>query len=1427
MLKFYFSLTILWVVISTLNGMNSNILLHENDTIHISYVGQSTRIPVTLSSSTTMLKLSGLEIGMSYNIVINPGDIVTGSAEITYLDEKNENIPGKIIEFEATSELANLKLFTADIGELYYLSISEKVKENPGDPIVNNRNPPAITTNTAVTTNSLVQSILGCNCLTSSVAFSGNTNQRGTFANGTSSIGFGTGIILSTGNINVASGPNNNSLADGGYGNPGTDANLDALTGGNLFDVSKLEFDIIPSEDTISFEYVFASEEYCEYQGSIFNDVFGFFISGPGISGTQNLAVLPGVNSYVSVNNVNHNTNSAFYVGNIPPTGGASIQLSDNDCIGHPTTTAASTIDCQFDGYTTFLTAKRAVYPGQLYHIKVAIADVADGQYDSAVFIKSSDLTNNVNLVGSVVSSNPGNAIYEDCSNGSFKFTRQNGDINQPLTVTFEISPSSTATSDVDYIAFPLSITIPAGDSTYILQITLLPDSIQEGTETIILQLIPAATCQCLQVITMSILDSPNTFLTPTFYSVDPFCTGTSIPALPTVSNNGITGTWSPAINNSITTTYTFTPSEDQCANPTSMVISIYQPLTPTFNSVGPFCIGTSIPALPNVSNNGITGTWSPAINNSITTIYTFTPSEDQCANPTSMVISIYQPLTPTFNSVGSFCTGTSIPALPTVSNNGITGTWSPAINNSITTTYTFIPSGGQCATSTSIAITIDQPILPTFNSVSPFCSGTSIPALPTISNNGITGTWSPAINNITTTIYTFTPLPGQCATTTMLTISINAPVNPPPISPSQATVCSGQNIVLTASGGVSYLWNTGMNSASITVNPTQTTTYTVTVTNANGCTGTASRTVNLFSTPTVNISSDGIITSVDTINCGDVAQLQLNASLNAFPNIQWSPSTSISNLNIVNPFIYPCATTIYTATFTNTNGCSQSASVSIYVNNAPTMGNLSISTPSDTITLLDTLYLNVELNNINNLYSLYMKLKGDAAVSSYLTYAGYTAGTLLGTGGTIISTPPVVTSGVYDFGITKVGAVPGFSGNGIFYTFKFVTKNVTIPNNTQFCFYLDDISAYNSSGIQGGLINQSFFCYTFTDKLNVWPGDLNNSKTVTTADLLPIGYFYNSAGPSRANASIQRIAQPATLWGFGQASTSGSAYKTFADSNGDGVINNADQAAIGFNMGKIHAFWENLPDNLDRTVSDGDILVTASPSTINPADLPQIFNFEVTLQNTGGLSSLYGVSFNMLFDDEVFDLNTAYVDYSGTIFGNTGSDYINIEYNTDTTISIGLTRYANNSIKGNGKLCNIQLQTRPTFPGSINQTTIKTFVDAANTQAGDPLIIQSDDLIIDLENKTAVYDLGTNYVIVYPNPANDKFFIYFDELNVLSEGQQLMVYNYTGQKVFETEIDENPKAINTNLLGGSGFYTLVIKDYRDNVMEINKLIVK
>ena len=238
---------------------------------------------------------------------------------------------------------------------------------------------------------------------------------------------------------------------------------------------------------------------------------------------------------------------------------------------------------------------------------------------------------------------------------------------------------------------------------------------------------------------------SVNTLSTPLFPILGPYCSGTNIPPLPTTSTNNINGTWSPAINNQNTTTYSFLPNSGQCASSVNQTIQINPIQTPSFNTSGPYCSGDAIPNLPTSSLNNISGTWSPAINNLTSTTYTFTPGAQHCASSTTLTIDINPIITPEFQNIGPYCAGTGIPQLETTSINGITGVWSPAINNNASTNYTFTPNSGQCAANASMLIDINQPY--TTNQVVALCQN-QVPYVWNGQNLSVSGTYSVTLSS-------------------------------------------------------------------------------------------------------------------------------------------------------------------------------------------------------------------------------------------------------------------------------------------------------------------------------------------------------------------------------------------------------------------------------------------------------------------------------------------------------------------------------------------------------------------------------------------------------------------------------------------------------------------------------------------------------
>ena len=332
--------------------------------------------------------------------------------------------------------------------------------------------------------------LIGGNCFDiSGVTFTGNAGQIGTFSNGQTNVGFNTGVIMATGDINVAPGPNDQDGASGGYGNSTPDGDLGTLTGGALFDMANIEFDFTPTQSPVTFNFVFASEEYCEYVGTQFNDVFGFFISGPGIlGGQQNIALIPATSTPVAINNVNHLSYSGYYVNNQPASSG-------NLC-GQTASASPVTNELQYDGFTRKFTAVANVQPCQTYHIKLKIADVGDGVWDSAVFLNagSFDAGGNASVAWEVNGVLDAEEVYEGCGTVKLIFDRVGGNPSLPMPVQFSVS--GTATSILDYSAIPPVVVIPAGQDKYELTINIVNDLITEGPETVIIKL--NNPCSCL-----------------------------------------------------------------------------------------------------------------------------------------------------------------------------------------------------------------------------------------------------------------------------------------------------------------------------------------------------------------------------------------------------------------------------------------------------------------------------------------------------------------------------------------------------------------------------------------------------------------------------------------------------------------------------------------------------------------------------------------------------------------------------------------------------------------------------------------------------------------------------------------------------------------------------------------------------------------
>ncbi len=228
----------------------------------------------------------------------------------------------------------------------------------------------------------LATQLAGPGVTVTNATYTGDPSASGSFNALGTNLGMGSGILLTTGSAVNAIGPNVSPGITTDFGLPG-DSMLSVYADTTTLDAAILEFDFVPQNDTLIFRYVFGSDEYPEYVCSPFNDVFGFFLSGPGIVGSPNIALIPGTALPVAINTINSGT-PGQYGTNGPNCGLAYPNLYIDN-------TNSTTIE--YDGMTVVMLAKAIVIPCQTYHLKLAIADAGDGAWDSGVFFEKGSLS--------------------------------------------------------------------------------------------------------------------------------------------------------------------------------------------------------------------------------------------------------------------------------------------------------------------------------------------------------------------------------------------------------------------------------------------------------------------------------------------------------------------------------------------------------------------------------------------------------------------------------------------------------------------------------------------------------------------------------------------------------------------------------------------------------------------------------------------------------------------------------------------------------------------------------------------------------------------------------------------------------------------------------------------------------------------------
>ncbi len=733
--------------------------------------------------------------------------------------------------------------------------------------------------------NELAQLLVGGGVIVSNVTINCDSAGYGSFDGSACNVGMNSGVLLTSGFRVNAEGPNDETGVTGNVNRAG-DVDLNkAIPGYTTYDACVMEFDIFAIADTIKFNYVFGSDEYLEFVNSSFNDVFGFFISGPGITGPYssppafpggaiNIALVPGTNIPVAINTVNNISNSAYY--NVNGTGLTSPQNTDPYYI-------------QYDGFTKVLTAVAVVQPCQTYHLKLAVADAGDHILDSGVFIEAGSLTSTgIQLEATTSVGNNYPYAVEGCNQGIFTFTRTKVD-STDLVVHFVIG--GTAVNGTDYTWIPDSITIPANQSSANLIINPVIDGLAEPMERVLIYLVDPCFGNPIDSAWIDIIDFVQA-QAPADTTICPFDTiqltasgGVDYTWLPasSVSNDSITSPW---LFPMITTTYTVGAGVAGCWAFDSFTVYV-NPLPPV--NAGPdidLCIGSN----SQVQATGATSyLWSPSFGLSdpnipdpiagptVTTTYTLTGTDSiGCINFDSMTVFVHPlPVAGILQNDTTICPGEPFQLNAT---GGVFYSWTPG---------TFLNDS-----------TLANPVAQ-INSPQVF---------------SVTVTDSFGCQNGDWIVLTLHP-------------------NPSVIAGPDTAVCPGQSVQLFADNGVSYSWippgHLDNPSAQQPVTVIDTTTwFIVTITDLNGCHASDSVLITVYPPAQPDAGPD------QSIYRGESAQFSATGGTSFI----WAPPGSLDDPYIPDPLAHPVYTTTYTVTVTTDNGCTGKDSVTVFVDARPTI---------------------------------------------------------------------------------------------------------------------------------------------------------------------------------------------------------------------------------------------------------------------------------------------------------------------------------------------------------------------------------------------------------------------------------------------------------------------------------------------------------
>lgn len=501
-MRMNFTLSVAWML-----GILSLSLTLKAQETQVQMDGTALRAEITLTEGVHTIEWCGLTPGESYGFMFRgmAADMCMGDILIINGNTSQMGV-GNPMSFKAQEECVRLELSVDCFQPLKSMNVwmsgfclSCKKKDEGGLRYSVSPNGDA---------DYLIREVfIGGGCFdVSGVSVIGNSAGLGEFSDG-GPLSIDHGVIMASGNVTNSQGPNNQGGAGNSLGESG-DPDLNLISGQTTFDATGIEFDFRPTINQVTFNYVFASEEYPEYVCAIFNDVFGFFVNGPGIVGgfsnqSENIAWIPGTVVPVGINTVNPGVPGAFgNAANCSGKGSLNYSQFYVDNIGGA--------ELQYDGWTTVFQAVANTQICGTYHIKLVVADAGDAIFDSAVFLEANSFNAGGKAEMAFEAPTTGtNLVYEACNDGVITICKSSpNDLDDDVTLNFTVHPSSTATPGVDYAPLPTSFFIPAGEECIQYQMEVYYDLINEGVELINLELELPCSCQSPFVV-IQIADTP------------------------------------------------------------------------------------------------------------------------------------------------------------------------------------------------------------------------------------------------------------------------------------------------------------------------------------------------------------------------------------------------------------------------------------------------------------------------------------------------------------------------------------------------------------------------------------------------------------------------------------------------------------------------------------------------------------------------------------------------------------------------------------------------------------------------------------------------------------------------------------------------------------------------------------------------------